>query len=182
MLFSGGSCAPALDSGRTEPHHEPSPTDGERVTRGRNRPLCALLALLAFAGLASLSVSACGAEAEIEETIKRFNRAAAEGDGKRACGELTPEARAPAGGLQCEWAIDQLGRLGGERTRERLGAVEVRDVKVTGKWATAEARIPTQTPTTLRLEKVPRRVFSWMPSDGKWKIAALGAAPGGGFQ
>jgi hypothetical protein len=127
-------------------------------------------------------VTACGSsdEAQIEETIKRFNRAAAAGDGTKACAELTPEARAPAGGLQCEWAIDQLGRLGGEQTRRRMGAVEVRNVKVTGKWATAEALIPTQTPTTLQLEKVPRRVLSWKPSDGEWKIASLGSAPGGG--
>lgn len=156
---------------------------GERITRGRVRPLRAKLALLALGCLVSISASACGAsdEAQITETIKRFNRAAAEGDGKEACAELTPEARAPAGGLQCEWAIDQLGRLGGEQTRRRMGAVEIRNVKVTGKWASAEARIPTQSPTTLRLEKVSRRVFRWKPSNGEWKIASLGAAPGGGF-
>ena len=114
-------------------------------------------------------------------TVKRFNRAAAEGDGQEACDQLTSAARTPAGGLQCESAIDQLGKLGGEQTKRRLAAVEVRNVKVDGDRATAEAQIPTQTPATLQLEKVSRRGFNGKRSDGEWKIASLGSGIGGGF-
>ena len=96
-------------------------------------------------------------------TVKRFNRAAAEGDGKEACEQLTSAARTPAGGLQCESAIDQLGKLGGEQTKRRLAAVEVRNVKVNGDRATAEAQIPTQTPATLQLEKVSRSGLGGQP-------------------
>ena len=129
-----------------------------------------------------ISLSACGAsdEAQIADTVKRFNRAAAEGDGALACKELTPAARAPAGGLECESTIDQLETLGGERTKRRLAAVAVRNVRVDGNRASAEAQVPTQTPSTLQLEKVSRRVFKWKRSE-EWKIASLGSAPGGGF-
>jgi hypothetical protein len=116
----------------------------------------------------------------VRETIKRFNRAAAEGDGKEACDQLTPGAQA-TGGLRCETVIDQLGRLGGEAAKRRLAAVEVRNVTVSGKTATAEAQIPTQSPTRLQLEKVPRRVFKWKTSGEEWKIDSLGPGPGGGF-
>jgi hypothetical protein len=132
--------------------------------------------------LVSVLLSGCGAsdEEQVRETIKRFNRAAAEGDGKEACDQLTPGAQA-TGGLRCESVIDQLGRLGGKAAKRRLAAVEVRNVTVSGKTAMAEAQVPTQSPTMLQLEKVPRRVFRWKTSDGEWKIASLGPGPGGGF-
>jgi hypothetical protein len=156
----------------------------ESLVEGRlRRRLLAKVVLLSLVGFMSISLSACGAsdEEQIEMTVKRFNRAAAEGDGQEACDQLTSAARTPAGGLQCESAIDQLGKLGGEQTKRRLAAVEVRNVKVDGDRATAEAQIPTQTPATLQLEKVSRRVFKWKRSDGDWKIASLGSGIGGGF-
>ena len=140
-------------------------------------------AALALGGLLTLALSACGASdaREIEETIKRFNPAAAEGNGAEACDQLTSAARAPAGGLRCEATIDQLARLGGAQTKRRLAAVEVRNVRVSGDTATAESQIPTQSPATLQLEKVTRPVFKWKRSNGEWKIASLGASSGGGF-
>jgi hypothetical protein len=144
---------------------------GGPPTRGKE--LLALSALL-------IALAGCGAsdEERVTATIKRFNQAAAEGDGKKACEQLTPAARA-TGGLRCEAVIDQLGRLGGEAAKRRLAAVEVRNVRVNGNTATAEAQIPTQNPTTLQLEKIPYRALKWL--DGEWKVAALGAGPGGGF-
>jgi hypothetical protein len=97
--------------------------------------------------LVSVLLSGCGAsdEEQVRETIERFNRAAAEGDGKEACDQLTPGAQA-TGGLRCESVIDQLGRLGGKAAKRRLAAVEVRNVTVSGKTAMAEAQVPTQSP------------------------------------
>lgn len=117
----------------------------------------------------------------MEGTLERFYAAAGEGNGRQACERLTPAARAPAGGLECETAIDQLGRLGGEQTQRRFAAVEVRNVRVDGDRATAQVQIPTQTPTTLQLEKVPSGEFRWNRSKGEWKIASLGAVAGGDF-
>lgn len=149
----------------------------------RSPRLAILVVALSLSALAAVSVSACGASdpQQIEEAIKRFNRAAAEGDGPQACDQLTQAARAPAGGLRCESTIDQLGRLGGAQTKRRLAAVDVRNIEVSGSTATAETQIPTQTPATLQLEKVTRRVFKWKRSDGEWKIASLGPGPAGGF-
>ncbi len=113
--------------------------------------------------------------------VKRFYRAAAQGDGKEACEQLTPVARAPAGGLRCEPAIDQLGSLGGVQTERRLAAVEVRNIKVSGDRATAVTQIPTQTPATIQLEKVPRRIFKWKRPHDEWKIASLGPGSAGVF-
>jgi hypothetical protein len=52
------------------------------------------LILLALACLAT--ATACGAsdEQQVNDTVKRFYRAAADGDGKEACSLLTPAARA----------------------------------------------------------------------------------------
>ena len=139
-------------------------------------------ALTAFLAVLSLSVAGCGSseENQVEETIKVFYRVAAEGDGEEACEQLTPAARTPAGGVRCEDAIDQLGDLGGEAAKRRLAAVEVRDVEVRGEQAMAETVIPTQTPTTLRLRKVGRRVLPGLEAVPHWKLDSLGAGPAGG--
>lgn len=139
--------------------------------------------LIVLLAVLSLPVAACGAseEEQVEETIKTFHRAAAEGDGEEACRQLTPAALTPTGGVDCEGAIDQLGRLGGETAKRRLAAVEVRTVVVRGEQASAEAQIPTQTPTTLRLRKVGRRVVRWLEPVPEWKLDSLGTGPGGAF-
>ena len=140
-------------------------------------------ALTAFLAVLSLSVAACGSseENQVEETIKVFYRVAAEGDGEEACEQLTPAAQTPAGGVRCEDAIDQLGDLGGEAAKRRLAAVEVRNVEVRGEQAMAEAVIPTQAPTTLRLRKVERRVLPALEPLPEWKLDSLGTGPAGGF-
>jgi hypothetical protein len=139
--------------------------------------------LLASFALASLFLAACGdsEEDQVADAIRVFYRAAAEGDGEQACEHLTSAARNAEPGIPCEVAIDQLGTLGGERAKRRLEAVRVRNIKVRGDEATAEAQIPTQNPTALRLRKVGRRVFKWKEPIGEWKIDSAGMAPGGAF-
>jgi hypothetical protein len=141
------------------------------------------LVLTAFLAVLSLSVTACGSseENQVEETVRAFYRAAAEGDGEEACEQLTPAATTPAGGVRCEDAIDQLGDLGGKAAERRLAAVEVRNVEVRGKQAMVEAVIPTQAPTPLRLRKVERSVLPALEPLPKWKLDSVGTGPAGGF-
>jgi hypothetical protein len=140
------------------------------------------LVLTAFLAVFSLCVAGCGSseENQVEETVRVFYRGAAEGEGEKACEQLTPAARAPAGGVRCEDAIDQLGDLGGEAAKRRLAAVEVRNVEVRGEQAMAEVVIPTQTPTTLRLRKVGRSVLPGLEAVPEWKLDSLGTGPAGG--
>ncbi|MBA3420759.1 MAG: hypothetical protein H0U12_02515 [Thermoleophilaceae bacterium] len=67
------------------------------------------------------------------------------------------------------------------QTKQRLAAIEVRRIKVSGDRATAEAQIPTQTAGTLQLEKVPQRIFKWKRPRDEWKIASLGQGSAGIF-
>jgi hypothetical protein len=138
-------------------------------------------AIVLLLGIVVIALSAGGpsGEEEVADTIKSFFRAAADGDGEAACEQLTPTARAPAGGLPCEAAIDQLGTLGGSTAKRRLSAVRVRRVRVRGNRATAEAQIPTQSPTTLYLARVERRLIPGTAAVPEWKIHSVGM-PGGG--
>ena len=113
------------------------------------------------------AVTACGAsdEQRVTDTVKRFYRAAAAGNGKQACGQLTPAARGAAGAPQCEVAIEQLGQLGGPEAKRRIAAVDVRQTRVEGDKATTRAQVPGQTPVVLTLRKV----------HGEWKLESLGA-------
>lgn len=103
------------------------------------------------------------------ETVKRFYRATAEGDGEEACDQLTDSARGAAGPGQCEAAIEQVGQLGGTATRRRFETVAVRGTRVQDKEATTNAVLAGQSPVTLRLREV----------DGDWKLESLGFEPGG---
>jgi hypothetical protein len=122
-----------------------------------------LAAVLAFTWIFSM-VCAGSDEDQVAETVKRFYRAAADGDGEEACDQLTESAREAAGPGQCEAAIDQLGELGGATTRRRFEAVEVRGTRVQDKQATTNAVVAGQSPVTLRLRRV----------DGEWKLESLG--------
>jgi hypothetical protein len=129
--------------------------------------------LLAVLALTPISFTACGAsdEEQVAETVKRFYRATAEGDGEEACDQLTDSARGAAGPGQCEAAIEQVGQLGGTATRRRFETVAVRGTRVQDKEATTNAVLAGQSPVTLRLREV----------DGDWKLESLGFEPGGGI-
>jgi len=147
------------------------------VTRPAERALG-----LSLLGLALIGAGCGGSdEAQIEETVKRFYRASAEGDGRKACDQLTRGAQAPVGDLGCEAAIGQLGALGGDRSKRRLSAVQVRRVNVTGDTATAVVQIPSQTPAEFQFEKVSESSLRWRRSEGEWRVASLGSSPGGTF-
>ncbi len=144
--------------------HQRSPR--KRLRRGCGHPL-----LLAVLVLAPILFTACGAsdEEQVAETVKRFYRATAEGDGEEACDQLTDSARQAAGPGQCEAAIEQLGELGGAATKRRFEAVAVRGTEVRGKQATTKAVVAGQSPVALRLRQV----------DGVWKLESLGFESGG---
>jgi hypothetical protein len=139
--------------------------------------------LLAFGVPAVVSVTACASsdQREVANTIERFYTAASQGDGGAACQQLTPAARDPVGGLACEPSIDQLGQLGGGSAKRRLAAVQVSKVRVRGDKATAQAQIPTQTPATLQLEKIPQPTLKWTDTADQWRISSLGSGPAGAF-
>lgn len=133
---------------------------------GGGRPL-----VVAVLALTVISLGACGAsdEEQVADTVKRFYRAAAEGDGEEACDQLTDSARGAAGPGQCEAAIEQMGDVGGAATRRRFEAVAVRGTTVRDEEATTDAVLPGQSPVTLRLRQV----------DGDWKLESLGFESGG---
>lgn len=134
--------------------------------RGGGHPL-----VFAALALTPLSFTACGAsdEEQVAETVKRFYRATAEGDGEEACDQLTDSARGAAGPGQCEAAIEQMGELGGAGTKRRFEAVAVRGTAVRDNQATTNAILPGQSPVALRLRQV----------DGDWKLESLGFESGG---
>ena len=138
---------------------------------GLRLPIIALLAAVCAAG-----VLACGGsdEQQVTDTVKRFYKAAAAGDGKQACAQLTPSARGGGGVQQCEMAIEQLGQLGGAEAKRRIAGVDVRKTHVNGDTATTQAQVAGQTPVVLSLRKV----------DGEWKLESLGSqfgvSPGSG--
>ena len=125
------------------------------------------IALLAVAGAVALAVGGCGQsdEQRVEETVKRFYRASAEGDGREACAQLHAAALGGAGLAECQASIEQLGQLGGPETRRRIDDVHVRDTRVSDDRATTQAQIAGQTPKRFQLLKV----------DGEWKLESLGS-------
>ena len=159
-----------MDDQRADLLHVPRMTARSRapaakpLCRARGRPLLAAVLVLA-----SVSLMACGAsdEEQVAETVTRFYRATAEGDGGEACDQLTDSARGAAGPGQCEAAIEQMGALGGPATKRRLADVAVRGTNVEGKQATTNAILAGQTPVALRLREV----------DGEWKLESLGFEP-----
>jgi hypothetical protein len=126
-----------------------------------------LITLIVLAASVLAVLSACGAsdKQQVRDTVKRFYKAASEGDGKTACDQLTPSARGAAGAAQCEAAIEQLGQLGGEQAKRRIAGADVFKTRVDGERATTQAQVPGQTPVVLTLRKV----------DGEWKLDSLGS-------
>jgi hypothetical protein len=135
------------------------------------RPRLAILTVLLVSCVAA---PACGAsdEEQVDDTVKRFYRAASEGDGKEACAQLTPAARGPGGAPQCEAAIEQLGQLGGAEAKRRIAGVDIRRTRVDGDRATTQAQVPGQTPVVLTLRRV----------EGEWKLESLGAQFGASLE
>ena len=123
--------------------------------------------LWAFAALGlAAAATGCGVsdERRVKSTVERFYRAAAQGDGRAACGQLSGGTGRP-GSTQCEVSIEQLGELGGPEAKRRLASVDVIDTKVDGNTATTRAQVPGQTPVPLQLRRI----------DGEWKCESLGS-------
>ena len=97
--------------------------------------------------------------------VEHFYRAAAQGDGRDACGQLSPAARRAPGAAPSEVSIEQLGEIGGPEAKRRIASVDMVDTKVDGDTATTRAQIPGQTPVTLQLRRI----------QGEWKLESLGS-------
>ena len=123
--------------------------------------------LCALAVLSAVAAAGCGVsdEERVESTVEHFYRAAAQGDGRGACGQLSSAARSAPGAAQCEVSIEQLGEIGGPEAKRRIASVDVIDTKVDGDTATTRAQIPGQTPVTLQLRRI----------HGEWKLESLGS-------
>jgi hypothetical protein len=136
------------------------------------RPRLAILTMLAASCLTVPTACGVSDEERVNATVKRFYRAAAEGDGKEACAQLTPSARGLGGAPQCEAAIEQLGQLGGAEAKRRIANVDVRRTRVDGDRATTQTQVPGQTPVVLTLRKV----------EGEWKLESIGAQFGASLE
>jgi hypothetical protein len=128
----------------------------------RRLSLSAVLLLAAAAGCGG-GGSSGGAESGPEKQVRAYLAAFARGDGRAACGLLTPQARAGVPHLSedirspdCERAIRELAR-----TSERLPSPSV-SVDVNGDRATAKiANTKPPYQSQALLEK----------ADGRWRIA-----------
>jgi ketosteroid isomerase-like protein len=124
-----------------------------------------------FATAAVVAVAAlfgaCGGgsdEDKIESTMKDFGAAFADGDGKKACEQLTENAQKElqrqANTANCEDAIKKAGEQIDQKTKDRLKDFEVRDIKVNGDTATVRTSVDDGDDEPTRLRKV----------DGEWKL------------
>src|SRR5829696_4907416 len=130
------------------------------------------LTVIVLAACVAGLVACASDEEQVTDTVKRFYAEAADGDGKDACGRLTPAARGPGGAPQCEAAIEQLGQLGGAEGKRRIAQVDVRKTRVDGDRATTQTQVPGQTPVVLTLRKV----------EGEWKLESIGAQFGASLE
>ena len=112
----------------------------------------------------------CGSQEEdaVRDVIKVYLRAVADGDGRKACGQLTPAGQRELiagvfGARRCDEAVRLYsGRLS-DRLRERLRNPTIDEIEVRDSRATVHVKEIEHG----ALEKV----------DGKWKIAAEKSQP-----
>jgi hypothetical protein len=102
----------------------------------------ALVSVLA----AGAALAGCGDEDEIKKVGKTYFTALADGDGRKACDQLTPKARsevarafgAPSYGLDCREFVEQkLYLFVGREGKDALRGTKLTPVEVDGDEATA---------------------------------------------
>jgi hypothetical protein len=136
-----------------------------------------LLAGIAVA--AALALAGCGGdggsdeEAAVEEVVRTYFTAFADGDGAKACGQLATQAQVRlvegARANDCAEAMEAAARQPEVKPYvERFRDVEVLEVTIAGREATAKVRAIGQE-TTIPLAK----------ESGTWKISGGDVAPGG---
>jgi hypothetical protein len=118
----------------------------------------------------ALVAAGCGATSQADKAksvVKTFLTAAAKGDGAKACGQLSADARRlleSATSASCPKVIQELGSRTSARQRSGVGQIEP-TVSVHGNTATATYRGVTgaRQLRTLTLQKV----------GGRWEISQL---------
>ncbi len=134
---------------------------------------------LAVLALAALAASGCGSddsgggggggdgEAQIRDVVTGYASAVADGDGDKACGYLSQAARdrieqaadtVDASG--CPGVIEKVTDTASADDRDKLGALEVTSVTVSGDTATAQTHVEGDKTDPAKLVK----------EDGAWKI------------
>jgi hypothetical protein len=108
-------------------------------------------------------------EAEIKKTVKTYVSAFAQGDGEKACAQLTDTARQAVAGVSgnvgaksCPQAFERTREIGGKSVIEAARRIQVRKVRLDGGTATVELRAGTQD-SVAQLEQV----------GSGWKISTL---------
>jgi SnoaL-like domain len=132
-------------------------------------------ASLAMVAACALAGAGCGEsdEEQVEDTVKAYMSAVADGDGEEACEQLTERGRREiaegltevTGGEGCAGAFESLHARAGERALRRLRNAEVTSVTVDGDTA------------TLRIEDAPHPP-KLRKIDGEWKIDEFPAIEG----
>jgi hypothetical protein len=122
-----------------------------------------------IAALAALSIAAfagCGPfGGGPEDAVKDFSEALADGDGEKACDQVTDEYKEQElGGDDCEQNIEDAADELKDEDKDKLRDVEVSDVEEDGDKATAKVKLEGEDEDEVELEKV----------DGDWKISGEG--------
>ena len=114
--------------------------------------------------IAAVLAAGCGGspEEDVEEAVKGFVTAVADGDAAAACGYMTDSGRQELIGADCEKTLDFALASIPEKERERLRKHDPK-VKVDGESATAEISNFGGGPDTLKLEL--------KKDGGDWKIS-----------
>lgn len=139
---------------------------GEATRRRRNSFFPLMVALVAM-------LVGCGEtnRDEIESTLKGFDSALAEGDGRKACEFLSESARAEIERRgDCAKLAARLSRLGRRTAPEvkALGSGKVSNVTVEGTVATAQVHAP---------GGYPARSVELEETEGGWKISETPLGP-----
>ena len=114
----------------------------------------------------------CGSQEEdaVRDVIKVYLRAVADGDGRKACGQLTPAGQRELiagvfGARRCDEAVRLYADRLPDRLKDRLRNPTIDQIEVRGPRATVHVKDIERG----ALEKV----------DGKWKVAAEQSKPSG---
>lgn len=124
--------------------------------------LCTLAAAVAVAG--------CGGSSDkdnIQTTVKNYFNAVADGDGSKACDQLSKSTKASAGGNNCASALTAASKQANiSRLKSTLKQAKVGSVKVSGSSATAVITLKGAS-TSVQLVK----------ENGSWKLQAGASGP-----
>ena len=132
---------------------------------------------VALLSIAALAAAGCGGddsggggddESQVREVVTSYTAAIADGDGDKACGYLSENARAEVDKAAqtlkadgCAGVLEKAAEGATDAEVEKVKNIEVTSVKITGDRATAQTKVEGESGTPAILIK----------EDGDWKIA-----------